>query len=44
MTSIQRPKENEDVAQQLRLLLRSFRLSGFAENYGAVAREAEKGA
>lgn len=36
-------KDNDDVAGQLRLLLRSFRLSGFADNYAAVAREAEKG-
>jgi len=43
MTSTQRPKTNDDVAEQLRLLLRSFRLSGFADNYAAVAEEAEKG-
>ena len=34
---------NDDVGEQLRLLLRSFRLGGFADNYATVAREAEKG-
>lgn len=39
----QERKDNKDVAEQLRLLLRSFRLGGFAESYSSVAREAEKG-
>ncbi len=43
MTSAQIPKNNDDVTEQLRLLLRSFRLGGFADNYALVAREAEKG-
>ena len=43
MTQHKKAKSTDEASEELKELLRSFRLSGFAENCAAIAREAEKG-